>query len=559
MKSLSVFVCSFIALAVPSFAQVNVASPTPSATVGSSVPFVATGSSSSCGAGVAAMGIYVNDQLQYVSNGNSLNTTLSLAPGNYNTVVQEWDYCGGASKTSVPITVGSGGITVAAPANGSSVNSPVAFSASASSSCSAGVAAMGIYVNDQLKYVVNGNSLNTSLPLAAGSYNAVVQDWDNCGASSKQPVNITVSGSSTPGVNITSPANGSTVASPIHFAATSTTSCGAGVSSMGIYVNDQLQYVSNGSTLNTSLSLAPGTYNTVVQEWDNCGGASKQAVNITVAGASSTSAVPASKHVVMVMEENTGYGSVVGNGAWPNLNSLIGQGALAPNYYANSHPSIGNYFMLTTGQTLTTDDNSTQVWNVANIARQMLAAGIPFRIYAEGISQGYVGGNTGAYLVRHNPFALLSDIANNQSVANQVIWPFSQFATDLANGNLPEFSFIVPNVDDDAHDGTPQQADWWLQSNVVQPLSNDQAFQPGGDGLLVVDFDEAADTDTRYGGGQVSPVLWGPNVKQGYRQQSNTVYQHQSMLLTVEQSLGLSNPPGAAAGAPSMSEFFVQR
>ncbi|HLJ78255.1 MAG TPA: alkaline phosphatase family protein [Acidobacteriaceae bacterium] len=557
MKSARLFV-SILALTTPAFAAVNVSSPAPNSTVGSPVQYIAT-SSSGCGAGVAAMGIYVNDQLQYVSNGATLNTTLALSPGSYNTVVQEWDNCGGATLSSVPITVASAGITVAAPASGSAVNSPVAFNATASSSCSAGVAAMGIYINDQLKYVVNGSTLNTSLSLPAGSYYTVVQDWDNCGSSSKQPLNITVTGSTTPGVNVSSPAGGSTVSSPVNYAATSSTSCAAGVASIGIYVNNQLQYVSNGSALNTSLSLSPGAYNTVVQDWDYCGNSSMQAVSITVAGPAGTPAVPASRHVVLLMEENSSYSSVVGSSAWPNLNSLIAQGALPTQYYANSHPSIGNYFMLTTGQILTTDDNSTQVWNVPSIARQMLAAGVPFRIYAEGISQGYLGGDTGLYVIRHNPFAMLSDIANNPSVANQVIQPFSQFATDLASGNLPQFSFIVPNVDDDAHDGTPQQADAWLQTNVVQPLSNDPAFQPGGDGLLVVDFDEGADTDTAYGGGQVSPVLWGPNVRPGYQQQSNSVYQHPSMLLTIDQALGLSNPPAAAATAPSMSEFFVQK
>src|SRR6202012_6039117 len=162
-----------------------------------------------------------------------------------------------------------------------------------------------------------------------------------------------------------------------------------------------------------------------------------------------------------------------------NLNALIGQGALPTNYYANTHPSIGNYFMLTTGQILTNDDNSTQVWNVDNVARAMLTANIPFRIYAEGITQGYTGGNTGLYLIRHNPFAMLADVASNQQVANAVIWPFSQFAADLASGSLPEFSYIVPDVNDDAHNGTPQQADSWLQTNVVAPLLNDPAFQTG--------------------------------------------------------------------------------
>jgi len=269
---------------------------------------------------------------------------------------------------------------------------------------------------------------------------------------------------------------------------------------------------------------------------------------------------PLSKHVVLVMEENQSFDTVVGNSnVWPNLNNLIRNGALPTNYYANSHPSIGNYFMLTTGQLLTTDDNSTTVWDVDNIARRMLAAGVPFRIYAEGITQGYVGGNTGLYLIRHDPFAMLSDVASNPQVANETIWPFSQFATDLANGTLPEFSYIVPDVDDDAHNGTPQQADTWLQTNVVVPLSNFSAFQLGGDGVLIVDFDEAADSDSTNGGGHVAPVLWGPIVKVGYMQTSAALYQHQSMLRTMVEALQLANPPGAAASAPEMSEFFVQK
>ncbi len=270
--------------------------------------------------------------------------------------------------------------------------------------------------------------------------------------------------------------------------------------------------------------------------------------------------MPQSKHVVLVMEENQSYSTVVGQtSVWPNLNHLISTGALATNYYANTHPSIGNYFMLTTGQILTNNDSSTTVWNVDNIARRMLASGVSFKIYAEGITQGYLGGNTGLYLIRHNPFAMLSDIADSQPVAQAHIWPFTQFASDVAHGTLPEYSYIVPDIDDDAHNGTPQQADTWLQSNVIDPLSTYSAFEPGGDGVLIVDFDEAATSDTTHGGGHVACVLWGPDVNVGYTQTSGTVYQHQSLLRTEMELLGLSSPPAAAAAAPPMTEFFVQK
>jgi len=147
------------------------------------------------------MGIYsAPGVLAYVVNGSSLNTTLTLGTGTHNTTVEEWDYCGGAATTPITVTVTSGGgsgVTVSAPANNSSVGSPVNFSASATSSCSKGVASMGIYTAPSvLAYVVNGSSLNTSLSLSAGTYNTVVQEWDYCGGSATTPVTITVTGGS---------------------------------------------------------------------------------------------------------------------------------------------------------------------------------------------------------------------------------------------------------------------------------------------------------------------------------------------------------------------------
>ena len=270
--------------------------------------------------------------------------------------------------------------------------------------------------------------------------------------------------------------------------------------------------------------------------------------------------MPTSQHVVMVVEENQVYSSVVGNmTSWPHLNALIKAGALATNYYADAHPSIPNYFMLTTGQTLTLDDSSAKVWDVDNIARRMLSAKVSFKVYAEGITQGYLGGNTGLYVIRHNPFAMLSDVASNTQVANQVIQPFPQFTTDANNKTLPAFSFIVPDLNDDAHNGTPQAADNWLQSNVIGPLAANPAFQTGGDGLLIVVFDESVTSDIANGGGHVVCLLWGPIAKSGSTQTTTNTYQHQNLLRTVMEVLGLSNPPGAAANASDMSEFFVMK
>jgi len=293
-KCVCLFVC-LVSMAVPAaFAGVSVSAPNNGSTVQSPVHYIAT-STSTCSKGVASMGIYTaNSQLAYTTQGNTLNTNLNLSPGTYHTVVEEWDYCGGATTAPVTITVSNAsGVQVSSPANDSTVSDPVSFVATASSSCAQGVASMGIYTSPgQLAYVENGSTLHTSLSLNPGTYNTVVQAWDNCGGAEKTPITINVASSSTNAsqVSISTPANNSTDSSPVPFAATATSSCAKGVASMGIYTAPgQLAYVSQGATLKTNLALAPGNYTTVVQEWDNCGGAAKTPVTFTAKASSGVS------------------------------------------------------------------------------------------------------------------------------------------------------------------------------------------------------------------------------------------------------------------------------
>jgi phosphatidylinositol-3-phosphatase len=260
-------------------------------------------------------------------------------------------------------------------------------------------------------------------------------------------------------------------------------------------------------------------------------------------------------HIVIVMEENANYVDVVGGAAMPYLNALMNKYGLATQYYANTHPSIGNYFMLTTGQILTEDDSQTPAGfpvSEDNVVRELLAAAKTWKSYAEDLpSVGYTGGDTGNYAVRHNPLAYLSDVQNS-STQSQNLVPFTQFPSDLANGNLPNYSFVVPNLCNDAHDCPLSTADMWLQTNI-DPLVANSVFQK--DGLLIIVFDESAD-DTTNGGGRVAAAFVSPAFsKPAYR--STTLYQHQSTLRLTLEGLGVKSLPGAAANAPAMWEFFI--
>ncbi len=297
-------------------------------------------------------------------------------------------------------------------------------------------------------------------------------------------------------VTVSSPTTGSTDASPVHFVASATTSCSAGVSSMGIYTAPYvLAYKVSSASLNTSITLNPGTYNTVVQEWDKCGGATKTPVTITVSGSGGTASVPASSHVFLLLEENHSYSSVIGSSSMPYLNSLASKYGLETQYYAVTHPSIGNYFMLTAGAIITNNDSMCSTISNDNVVRHLLTAGKTWKSYAESLpSVGYTGCGSGSYVKRHNPLAYFSDVANS-SEKNHLV-PFTQFSKDLANDALPNFSLIVPNLNNDAHDGTLAQADSWLKTNIA-PLISSATFQK--DGILIIVFDESVDSDTAHG------------------------------------------------------------
>ena len=272
-----------------------------------------------------------------------------------------------------------------------------------------------------------------------------------------------------------------------------------------------------------------------------------------------TGGFPAADHVFVVVLENHAFAQVIGSPSMPFLNSLATQHSLATNYFADTHPSIGNYFMLTTGNIETNDDAFTGTVSSDSIARALTGAGKTWKSYMESLpSPGYTGGDVYPYFKHHNPFAYMTDVLNGQS-ANIV--PFTQLSADLASGTLPSFGFIAPNAENDAHDcptggslctddAKLAAADTWLRNNIG-PLINAPAL---ANSIFIITFDESLDIDVINGGGNVAMVLVGSHVKPGLR--STTFYQHQSTLRLVLDLLRVADHPGNSATATTMQEFF---
>jgi acid phosphatase len=262
-----------------------------------------------------------------------------------------------------------------------------------------------------------------------------------------------------------------------------------------------------------------------------------------------------------VIEENHSYNAVIGNSSMPYLNSLASANGLATQYYADVHPSLPNYFMLTAGATIASDDAFADIVTQDNVVRALTAAGKTWKCYAEDLpSPGYLGGDVLPYAHHHNPFVYFSDVQNSSSEAANVV-PVTQLAADISSNTLPDYAFIIPDLENDAHDCPPgmssctdtqtlANADQWLAAKF-KPLLASSAFK---NSLLIITFDEGVFTDLAHVGGQVATILVSPLAKPGY--QSTAFYQHESTLRLMMEGLGVKDLPGAAASAPAMSEFF---
>ncbi|HZR56885.1 MAG TPA: beta-propeller fold lactonase family protein [Terriglobales bacterium] len=204
-------------------------------------------------------------------------------------------------------------VTVISPKTGSNIGSPIYYEADATSSgCTKGISAMRIYTSPGVAaFTTNGGHIETFVKLSPGTYNTVVQAWDNCGAVAKTPVKIVVS--VTAGVTVFLP-SGASNTTPLHIAA-SAQNPACGISAMRIYTAPGVApYTINSNQLDAFVTLSPGNYNLVAQAWDKCGHVYKASIAESVGTASDKYLYTANNSF------NTVSKFVITNGALKNPN-----------------------------------------------------------------------------------------------------------------------------------------------------------------------------------------------------------------------------------------------
>ncbi len=158
-----------------------------------------------------------------------------------------------------------GGVNVCFPGSGTTQANPVHFIAAASTTCSSGISAIGIYsAPNNRVYLVNGSTLDTFLPLSPGTYTTTVQEWDNCGGSLSTNVPITVSGTAAYTYQYNNQRTGAnTFETTLTPSNVNSTSFGKKFSySVDAYIMGQPLYVPH-------MSIAGGTHNVVFVATEN--------------------------------------------------------------------------------------------------------------------------------------------------------------------------------------------------------------------------------------------------------------------------------------------------
>ncbi len=275
--------------------------------------------------------------------------------------------------------------------------------------------------------------------------------------------------------------------------------------------------------------------------------------------------VPRSSHVWVINEENHGYEDIVGNPQMPYYNQLIAQYGLATQFYSDQHSSLPALMWFVAGAAIEPNNDTVSCNHTEdNVVRELLKRGYTWKSYQENLPYaGFQGlySPDNLYYRRHNPLIDFSDVCPGTGQDTNSV-PFAQMATDFAQGNVVNYAWITPDVNDDAHNGTIQEADQWLEANVPNILARPE-FSPGGDGILFIVWDESdLGSDNRCSatvsqgcGGRTATLVIGPQVKPGY--QSTTTYHNENVLATVCAAMGLSPCPGAAQNAAPMADFFT--
>jgi hypothetical protein len=292
------------------------------------------------------------------------------------------------------------------------------------------------------------------------------------------------------------------------------------------------------------------------------------------------SSFPQYDHVFLILDENLSYSQVIGSPDAPEINALAADYGIATHYTGVGDPSEPNYVGMLGGSTFGITDDNPYFWpghtvNQPNLMSQLEAAGKTWKAYLQGIPYaGYRGycypakclGIPDAdvlYRAKHNGIVNFADMQTSAEFAKQV--PYTQFATDLASGNVPNFSYIIPDECHDIHGAPPFCTDngkaasvdqnWLVATgdavvgSLVGQITSSSLWQSGNNAIVLTSDEGNNKSQT------VATVVITSHGPRGVK--DNAGYDHYSLLASLEATFGLGCLQNACAATPMTPLFQV--
>jgi phosphatidylinositol-3-phosphatase len=342
--------------------------------------------------------------------------------------------------------------------------------------------------------------------------------------------------------------------------------------------------------------------------WIVCFAAGSSATTHPVAAAP----MPHYTHILVIVAENKGYDLILGPGTVaPNIDRLAQRYGLASQFFAEVHPSEGNYVAMLAGDTFGIHDDDAfyckpgmrDTWctksqradyvdhtlTARSLMDQLEARGLTWKAYMESLPEPgslavrwptadrpVAGVPAQLYAAKHNGFLNFRNVQQDPARAAKIV-DFSVLYHDLASGELPNFAHIVPNQCNDMHgrDAGPDVPADCRKSDrtaliargdrvvgeLVQRIVDSPLWRAPDNMAIVITFDEN-EKDERQGGDQSccgsDPAKVGnsgggriPTVVITNHGPRGVVddrpYNHYSLLRTIEAAFGIDEYLGHAA------------
>ncbi|MDX2346559.1 MAG: alkaline phosphatase family protein [Legionella sp.] len=234
------------------------------------------------------------------------------------------------------------------------------------------------------------------------------------------------------------------------------------------------------------------------------------------------------KKVFIVVFENADAKHVLER---PYFKSLTKKGAYLSQFYAETRPSQPNYIAMTAGDTYGVQDNKIHDLDVTHIADLLESKGKTWKAYNEDYPGNcFLGKKQDKYRRKHNPFISYTNISSNPSRCVQHVVDAKELWRDIKAQEIPDYSFYVPNNDNNGHDKGIAFADKWLEKTFGPLLENEQFMK---DMLFVITFDES----TRASPNHIYTLLLGDHIIPG--KINHTRHNFYSLLRLIEEEMNL--------------------